>query len=430
MDHEALEAVIPRAYSPSQTREKNKLLLSFIQRYATPWKTYRGRAGKKMSVDRRFYAPIRDDELFHLAYRLFGPSAGVTIRPELRAKVLSLNREAPALLNDNKRVLLRFYLHGRHDNIRFSSKPGAEGFLVKEGGDGTRPPRAKKMRGIHGMLRKIFYPEFDRSEHNKLAQKASQKAKEPPKKNAIQIPRRSSMSGSGCEWAMVDVVARDKRGVGAELGKQVHKQLEIFARDRSAFSRAVPRPDPLVIEIIRKMVVDWSLVPLWSEYEIWDETLRYATSVDLICFHPEKKRLIFFEVKTGYRNSFSFSTGKKIRGRFGIDSTPLNHAFLQILIPIETMKRRYGIRSIDGYVLHVNEQNGVTAYKAPTNTQLPRDKLYNYIVRMNKAEEKLKRASKVRSKSVPRNIGSKRARGIIGEGGNRRRKKKGRYGGK
>jgi len=372
---------------------------------------------------------LHDDELFQLAYRMFGPSVGVTLRPELRSKVQTLNRESPELLSTNKRLLMKFYLHGRHDNIRFSSKPGAEGFLVKEGGDGNKVPRAKRMRGIHGMLRKVFYPDFDRSAHNKLAQKASRnsktktkggskKRKRKKKKNVVHVPYPSRISGSGCEWAMVDVVARDERGVGAALGKQVHKQLEIFARDQRVFSRAVPRPDPLVAEIIRKIVVDWSLVPLWSEYEIWDETLKYATSVDLICFHPKKRRLVFFEVKTGYRDSFSFSTGKKIRGRFGIDSTPLNHAFLQILIPIETMKRCYGIRAIDGYVLHVNEQNGVTAYKVPTNAQLPRDRLYNYVVRMNKLDEKArekKRAANmlVRRNSVSRKINSgkrKRAR--------------------
>jgi hypothetical protein len=375
---------------------------------------------------------IRNGDLMHLAFRMFGPSIGVTLRPELRAKVQSLNRESPELMSTNKRLLMRFFLHGRHDNIRFSAKPGAQGFLVKEGGDGTRPPRAKKMRGIHGMLKKTFYPDFDHSDHRKLAQKAvSKQARKSrigngngngkgngngnKKKNAVRVSQRDKMSGSGCDWAMVDVVAQSKRGVGMELGKQVHKQLEIFARDRAAFSKVVPRPDPLVAEIIRKLVGDWSLVPLWSEYEIWDETLRYATSVDLICFHPKKGRLVFFEVKTGYRDSFSFSTGRKIKGRFGIDSTPLNHAFLQILIPIETMKRHYGIRAIDGYVLHVNEQKGVTVYKVPTNAQLPRDKLYNHVVRANKREEKArvdkrKKATSKRSTTARRTPKKKRKR--------------------
>lgn len=356
---------------------------------------------------------LSNKNLFDLAYQLFGTSDGVTTRPELRGKVIQLNREAPELMTMNKRVLLKFYLHGRHDNIRFCSKPGQEGFLVKEGGDGKRPPRAKKMRGIHGLLKRIFYPDFDRTEHNNLAKRKKTKAKKKAsdngkstgvadRKNVIAIPYRSTISGSGCDWNVVDIVARDKRGVGAELGKQVHQQLELFARDRERFTREILRPDPFVSEIIRKVIKEWELIPLWSEYEVWDETLRYATSVDMICFHPKKQRFAFFEVKTGYRDSFTFSTGKKIRGRFGIDSTPLNHAILQLIIPIETMKRRYGIRAIDGYVLHVNESTGVRVYRVPTNTQLPRDRLYKYVIRMNQKDEKEKKQERMANARMKR----------------------------
>ncbi len=335
-------------------------------------------------------------ELIATAHRMFGSSLGVTTRAEFRMKVLQLQENYPGLIEESKKILLTFYLHGRHDNIRFSGKPGAEGFFIKMGGDGKHPPRAKKIRGIHSLLRKVFYPDFDRSEHEKCAKKSVAKEKKKQKKtnknyktpgNAILVPHRSTLA-SGCSWSMVDLMAQDTRGVGAELGKQVHKQLEIFARCRVTFAREVPRPDPLVTEVIHKIIVEWRLIPLWSEYEIWDEVLKYATSVDMICFNPVKKRLVFFEVKTGYKDSFSFSTGKKIRGRFGIDSNPLNHAILQIAIPIETMKRRYGIRAIDGYVLHVNERTGVTVYKVPSVHQLPRDRMYNYIVQDNKKDEK------------------------------------------
>ncbi|MHA1679629.1 MAG: hypothetical protein ACTSUE_01390 [Promethearchaeota archaeon] len=360
---------------------------------------------------------LTNGHLFDLAYRSFGTSAGVTTRPELKNKIIQLNKESPELMSLNKRALLRFYLHGRHDNIRFCSKPGAKGFLVKEGGDGKRPPRAKKIRGIHSLLKKIFYPEFDYKEHSALAKKAQTKARKKAsakggrtsssvtkekKKNVITIPYRSSIAPSGCAWNMVDMVARDKRGVGSELGTQIHEQLELFARDRRMFDSEIPVPDPYVSEIIKKIIKEWELVPLWSEYEVWDETLKYATSVDMICFHPKKKRFAFFEVKTGYRDSFAFSTGKKIRGRFGIDSHPLNHAILQMLLPIETMKRHYGIKAIDGYVLHVNASAGVKVYRVPTNTQLPRDRLYNYVIRMNRKEE--------REKEQKRNVASKKRR--------------------
>jgi hypothetical protein len=266
-------------------------------------------------------------------------------------------------------------------------------------------------------------------EHNNLAKKAQARVRKKEKAakkspatrgggstkngkgsgNVIAIPYRSRISPSGCEWSMVDVVARDRRGVGAELGKQVHHQLELFARDRNLFALEVPRPDPFVSEIIRKILVEWELVPLWSEYEVWDETLKYATSVDMICFHPKKRRFAFFEVKTGYRDSFTFSTGKKIRGRFGVDSTPLSHAILQLLIPIETMKRHYGIRAIDGYVLHVNEATGVRVYRVPTNAQLPRDKLYNYVIRMNQKAEKEKEEKRTRNAAKAGVSGGSRA---------------------
>jgi len=349
--------------------------------------------------------------LTDLANRIFGP-AGATTRFEFWKKLRDLNRDCPELVAANRWILLRFYLHGRHNHIRFSSKPGAEGFLVKEGGEGKIPPRAKRIRGIHSLLRTIFYPNFDRAEHSRLALKyIKKKGKRAGEAPAIAVPLHSSIVPSGCDWSMVDTVARDGRGVGAELGKQVHKQLEIFARDQDVFARRFPRPDPLVAEVIRKITQEWRLVPLWSEYEIWDETLCYATSVDLVCFHPKKKRLVFLEIKTGYRGgTFTFSTGKKIRGRFGVDSTPLNHAILQLLIPIETMKRRYAIRAIDGYVIHVNEDAGVRAYKLPTNAQLPRDRLYNYVARRTVAEERDKKKKRKQATNSLGRDSAKRAR--------------------
>ncbi len=336
--------------------------------------------------------------LFDDAHRMFGFSEGVTTRPELKLKVVQLELDHPEVFLINKPLVLRFFLHGRHDAIRFCSKPGAEGFLVKVGGDGKSAPVARKIRGIHGVLRKTFYPDFDRFEHDRLAKidvakkhnRNKSKSKSKKKTKSLVISHRSSLS-SGCDWSVVDLVANDARGVGSELGKQVHKQLEIFARSKLVFARDVPNPDPLVTAVIDKIVHVWKLIPLWSEYEIWDETLRYATAVDMICLNPRNRRLVFFEVKTGYRDSFSFSTGKKIRGRFGIYSMPLSHAFLQLILPMETMKRHYGIRAIDGYVIHVNEYSGVTRYELPTRTQISYDRVYAYVLRGNKAEEKAKK---------------------------------------
>jgi hypothetical protein len=59
---------------------------------------------------------------------------------------------------------------------------------------------------------------------------------------------------------------------------------------------------------------------------------------------------------------------------------------LQLIVPIQTMKLRYGVRDIVGYVIHVNEMEGVTAYKLPvddsrTEGGISYSRVYNYAIR-------------------------------------------------
>jgi hypothetical protein len=281
----------------------------------------------------------------------------------------------------------------------------------------------KRVPGINNTLKSIFYPDFDMRAHLFESRKeiSAKTHRHGIGKRGIgdnnnnnkkkQRPRKP-IYGNG--WNQVDMAVHDSRGVGAALGEQVHKQLELFSRmGIHQFRTNVKRSDPLAVAIINKMYREWNVTAIWGELEIWDAQLGYATAVDLVCVNNENGRLVFFEVKTGYGNgvfSHCSSAQRKVNGRIGIDNSPLGHAFLQLIIPIETMRRHYGITNIDGYVIHVNDSDCQlpVCYKLPFSgggegkggKTASYERIYNYAVRTkqrNKGVENKKRLNEYES---------------------------------
>jgi hypothetical protein len=322
-------------------------------------------------------------------------AGGSTNRPELLKRVAELEVTNPEVFVKCP-IATNILLHKRHNYVRFVKRKGMEGFVVNsfvygKGGmkgfdaieeskrvvygdvlvDKNRGVR-KRVSGINKMLKSIFYPEFDTRRHmvdarkDLTRKKARAKTLIVPTSASLKVSKeyraRSRKSVYGDSWNQIDMMVNDPRGVGTALGEQVHKQLEIHARmGIHGFRKMVDYPDPLAVSIIGKMAREWNVRPIWGELEIWDAQLGYATAVDMVCVNNENGRLVFFEVKTGYSNGvFSHAPStkqRKVNGRIGIDNTPLGHAFLQLIMPIETMRRHYGISDIDGYVIHVNDSD-------------------------------------------------------------------------
>ena len=373
----------------------------------------------------------------------------MTDRPELLVAVNRLQEERTDVYQMYKRLILPILLHPRHDHVRFSSKPGEEGFYVNqqavnsssailesatgEGGrvvnsvvcpildqkltDSKFRRKSVRVRGLLSMLRKVFWPTYNAEVHGSMARKYLTKekrrrkaeaatggksgkggkggkgkessSKRKKKQPAIRVSAKDKKRSSGCSWSTIDTVIHNKRGVGMELGKQVHNQLERFAKDHIAFALSREPVDPITRAVIRKLVGKWKLIPLWGELQIWDEVLRYCTAVDMVCLNPNGGgSLVFIEIKTGYKDVFTYHM-RNVHGGIGVPDSPLGHAMLQLIIPIQTMKLRYGITNIKGYVVHVNEMEGVSLFKLPIDNPHVRGgisytRAYQYAIRREK----------------------------------------------
>ena len=308
----------------------------------------------------------------------------MTKRPELLMAVNRLAENREEEYQKYKNLILPILLHPRHDHIRFSPRKGEAGFLVKKcsiSGKGV----SKRMPGLLNMQKRCFYPNFQYDEYLKVSRiqerkESEMKGKKKKKRKAkIEIPLEHTRSTIGTPWNLVDVTIRNERGVGKALGKQIHEELQDFARDDVKFISRDKPPDPLTLAVIDKIVNRWGMIPIWGELEIWDENLGYATSVDMVCIEPKHEgRIVFFEVKTGYTEAFA-QQYRKVQGNVKIWNNPCGHAMIQLIIPIETMRRQYGIRNIHGYVIHVNEQKGVSAYNLPVDgKEVSYKRVYNH----------------------------------------------------
>lgn len=343
-------------------------------------------------------------------------------RPEFLVAIHRFIEQRYEIYEKFKRLILPILLHPRHDHIRFSNKPGEEGFYVNQQtlnssllimekistresifikSDESKISNAKfrsksvRMRGLLGLLKKTFWPNYNSEVHSKMAKSYFRKekkrkrvnGKETKKKKAvIKISTKDKKSSHGCSWNTIDNVINSNRGVGVELGKQIHNQLERFSRDHIAFALSKDKPDPITSAVIDKIVSKWNMIPIWGELEIWDEVLKYGTAIDMVCINPKDEgSIVFLEIKTGYKEIFQYAN-RKVQGNIGIWDSPLGHAMLQLIIPIQTMKLRYGVSNITGYVIHVNEIDGVTAYKLPIDDPKHKagvsySRIYNYMLK-------------------------------------------------
>lgn len=325
-------------------------------------------------------------------------TVAMTKRAELIQAVRRIERDQPEVYDMHRHLILPVLLHPRHEHVRFSSKPGQEGFRVNP--DPKLHGVAKRMRGLLNMQRQVFYPDFKYEELTKQARLSSKTKTGKGKKRRIDVPEEDRRSTIGCAWTHIDRAARNGRGVGKELGKQVHDQLQSFSRDQQSFSYG--DSDPYTKAIVDKILRRWNMVPLWGELEIWDETLQYATCVDMVCLDPSNGgRIVFFEVKTGYTEAFTHQH-HKVQGNVKIWNNPCGHAMIQLIIPIETMRRKYGVQNIHGYVLHVNEEGGVKVYKLPVDGKdISYQNVYNRAINVHK-RKKAAASTKGRGKKKPK----------------------------
>lgn len=124
---------------------------------------------------------------------------------------------------------------------------------------------------------------------------------------------------------------------GLERGKHVHAQLEAYATlPWRRFKAMYPRVDPLTKAALNHIRNEMHLVPIDSEYLVFDKMSGVGTAVDLVCLKKKgPPALVFVEIKTGYSLGTFVNPSGKFQATSPLakcDDTPLNRARTQLLL--------------------------------------------------------------------------------------------------
>jgi hypothetical protein len=242
--------------------------------------------------------------------------------------------------------------HERRELVRFI--PLSERFEYVATGD-----RVRSIRGLTKILKGAFYPDYKPPSSRRKG-----KGKAP-----LPMPGRKILAER----------ASDTRLRGLTLGTQVHMEMCDWAQMKnvSSWKRKHPTPNAYTVAVIRALNA-LQLEPVAGEVAIFDESIPFATSIDMVCASALGGKLVLVELKTGYEGYFSEGSGymaKQPLTRY--KNSPLNQAMLQCLMAAIVLERKYGFSEcVSCMVLRVNV-SGVECYQVPEFLIRRRLSIYN-----------------------------------------------------
>lgn len=215
--------------------------------------------------------------------------------------------------------------------------------------------KVKSIRGLTKILKGAFYPDY------KPPSTRGRPTNGRGRNNRNNDIRRASGKQVLAERAS------DTRIRGLTLGTQVHAEVCDWAQTQkvSSWKQKHPMPNAYTVAVIRALNA-LQLEPLAGEVAIFDESVPFATSIDLVCASAEGGKLVLVELKTGYEGYFTEGNGhmtKQPLTRY--KNSPLNQAMLQCLIAAIVLEKKYGFSGcVSCIVLRVNV-SGVECYQIP-----------------------------------------------------------------
>jgi len=221
------------------------------------------------------------------------------------------------------------------------------------------------LTGLLPRLRKSFFP--DMNIFNLL--KKPKKAKRRKGKRVKKVKKESK------GWSY-----------GKLRGSIVHQEIEDFLfLDKKNFCKKHPSIHTYTHRILKFILetMQWRL--LRSEFDIFDEALRLATSVDIIAVTPEGK-LVLIEVKCGYTQTFDNSDGQMHGALRKLSNSPHNQANLQIISGALLIVKHHHIALEDMllYVIRVDDDD-LHYYKVNNEyVQKKGPKIYQQLLRDSK----------------------------------------------
>ena len=139
----------------------------------------------------------------------------------------------------------------------------------------------------------------------------------------------------------------------------------------SYVSHVDPCSARVLVAMLRK---GW--VPIKSEFSIFDEHTRIATSIDCIAWDVVRRTGVVIEIKTGHESQTNYeaTTGKTkfLPPLERIPDSPLNRAAVQLGVTLIILLRRYNIHFEQAAVIRPRSRNkDVQVYNLPKWIMLP-----------------------------------------------------------
>jgi hypothetical protein len=253
-----------------------------------------------------------------------------------KQKVENEGELARIRIGHNKEIILRLLNHENNKHIRFDQNSKVFMFKATENGS------EKKVPGITRSLSYAFWPNY-------------------------QYTRSRYSRGTG--------VSSARRGI--ERGMIVHQQME----DYSNMTIAEFKKKHTILHPFTKSLIVYlrcnKLIPIRSEFTIFDSEINKATKIDMLCANEEME-IVAIELKTGMDDYISRGNDS-IKGPLEgeITNCPKNQALIQILMSSIILEYRYNICIKGLYVLNVN-MSGVYPYEVPQLIRRKSASLYNH----------------------------------------------------
>lgn len=221
------------------------------------------------------------------------------------------------------------------------------------GNGGTR----MAIRGLKPLLADCFWPDYDWEAGEALAKRLA----------LGPVARQPTATGGNAR-------------AGILRGNFVHKQIEdVVKLSTRAFQEVHRTVHPFTVDILTAIHRDMKLTLVAAEVPVMCGVGWFATAADLLAV-DEKGRLIVLEVKTGMSNYFRHAN-RRMHGRTlsrSYDNSPMNQAYVQLLITALMLGKQYNIPVHAAYVIHATEV-GVERCALPADLLKKRERLYGEV---------------------------------------------------
>ena len=227
----------------------------------------------------------------------------------------------------------------------------------------------KTYKGVNNHMKKLFtmlrFDSLAISYYKQSMDAKKNSKKTNTKMTEDEINKEKSIERTAKErMAFEDTVFENtaNKDIGKKRGIRVHKDIQIYVEGGNKWAPEYV-PHPWSRKIIAILTIN-KIVPLISEFTVWDPLIEVATNVDLICM-DRFGNIVAVELKTGTKKKGEFTgeDARKYKDLYPVNphskenllwKIPVERALLQALISDIILQKYYDIKCYS-FVIHVND---------------------------------------------------------------------------